>query len=82
MIRVWYSLCISEEDFSLLVSALRDLVNTSELRTLTEAVMEMSSDQHGQLKDIWITWLGLAERKGSWVAKLRQIANSCDLERN
>ena len=31
-IRVWYSLCISEEDFSLLLSALKDLV-TTELRT-------------------------------------------------
>ena len=73
MIRVWYSLCISEEDFSLLLSALQDLV-TTELRILTEDVMEISADQLSNLRDVWITWLRLVERKGPWVANLRQEA--------
>jgi len=79
-IRVWYSLCISEEDFSLLLSALKDLV-TTELRTLTKDVMEISADQLCKLRDVWVTWLGLAKRKGPWVAKLRQEAISRDLGR-
>jgi len=73
VIRVWYSLCISEEDFSLLLSALQDLV-TTELCTLTGDVMEISADQLNDLRDVWITWLRLAERKGPWVANLRQEA--------
>ena len=80
MIRVWYSLCISEEDFSLLLSALQDLV-TTELGTLTNDVMEISADQLSKLRDVWVTWLRLAKRKGPWVAKLRQEAISRDLER-
>ena len=81
MIRVWYSLCISEEDFSLLLSALQDLAASTELRTLTEDVMEISADQLSKLRDVWVTWLRLAQRKGSWVAKLRQEAISRDLGR-
>lgn len=81
MIRVWYSLCISDEDFALLMSALQDLVTTTDLRTLTEGVMEISADQLSQLKDVWVTWLRLAQRKGSWVENLRQEANSRDLGR-
>ena len=80
MIRVWYSLCISEEDFSLLLSALQDLV-TTDLRTLTEDVMEISADQLSKLRDVWVTWLRLAQRKGPWVAKLRQEAISRNLGR-
>ena len=80
MIRVWYSLCISEEDFSSLLSALQDLVST-ELRTLTEDVMGISADQLSKLRDVWVTWLRLAQRKGPWVAKLRQEAFSRDLGR-
>jgi hypothetical protein len=81
VIRVWYSLCISEEDFSLLLSALQDLVTSTELRSLTEGVMEISADQLNKLRDVWVTWLRLARRKGSWVAKLRQEAISRDLGR-
>ena len=80
MIRVWYSLCISEEDVSLLLSALQDLV-TIELGTLTEDVMEISADQLSKLKDVWVTWLRLAKRKGPWVEKLWQEAISRDRER-
>lgn len=81
MIRVWYSLCISEGDFALLTSALQDLVTSTDLRTLTEGVMEISDDQLSQLKDVWITWLSFAQRKGSWVEKLREEANSRSYQR-
>ena len=80
MIRVWYSLCISEEDFSLLLSALQDLV-TTELGTLTKDVMEISADQLSKLRDVWVRWLRLAKRKGPWVEKLWQEAISRDTER-
>ena len=36
--------------------------------------MEISADQLSDLRDVWITWLRLAERKGPWVANLRQEA--------
>ena len=74
MIRVWYSLCISEGDFALLTSALQDLVASTELRILTEGIMEISADQLSELKEVWVTWLRLAQRKGSWVANLRKQA--------
>ena len=63
------------------MSALQELVASSDLRLLTEDVMEISADQLSQLKDVWSTWLRLAKRKGSWAAKLRQEAIVCDLER-
>ncbi len=82
MIRVWYSLCISEGDFALLTSVLQDLVTSTDLRTLTESAMEISHpDQLSELKDVWATWLRLGQRKGSWVTKLRQEAISRDSER-
>ena len=64
----------------MLLSALQDLV-TTELGTLTEDVMEISADQLSKLRDVWVTWLGLAKREGPWVAKLWQEAISRDLER-
>jgi len=72
---------ISEEDFSLLLSALQDLV-TTELHALTKDVMEISADQLSKLRGVWVTWLRLAQRKGPWVAKLRQEAISRDLGRD
>ena len=80
MIRIWYSLCISEEDFSSLLSSLQDLV-TTELGTLTKHVMEISADQLSRLRDVWVKWLRLAKRKGPWVAELREEALSRDLGR-
>ena len=62
------------------MSALQDLV-TTELGTLTKDVMEISADQLSKLRDVWVTWLRLAKRKGPWVAKLRQEAISRDLGR-
>ena len=68
MIHLWYSLCISEGDFALLMSVLQELTTSTDLGTLTEQVMEISADQLSELKDVWIRWLRLAQRKGSWVA--------------
>ena len=80
VVRVWYSVCISEEDFAFLTSALQDLVTATELRTLTGGLMEVSADQLSQLKSVWTTWLRLSRRKGSWVEELRHKKNSLDSE--
>ena len=69
---------ITEEDFTLLTSALQDLSTTAELRTLTEGVMDLSDDQLSQMKIVWATWLRLSECKGPWVARLREKVNSSD----
>ena len=81
VVRVWYSVCISEEDFAFLTSELQDLVTADELRTLTGGLMEVSADQLSQLKSVWTTWLRLSRRKGPWVEELRHKRNSFDLER-
>ena len=82
MVRAWYSVCISEEDFAFLTSALQDLVTADELRTLTGGLMEVSADQLSQLKSVWITWLRLSRRKGPWVEELRHETHSSDSERD
>ena len=82
MVRAWYSVCISEEDFTFLTSALQDLVTADELRTLTGCLMEVSADQLSQLKSVWITWLRLSRRKGPWVEELRHETHSSDSERD
>ena len=82
VVRVWYSVCILEQDFAFLTSALQDLVTATELRTLTGGLMEVSADQLSQLKSVWTTWLGLSRRKGRWVEELRHERNSFDSERD
>lgn len=82
VLRIWYSLNISEQDSSLLMSALQELLTSANLSTVTEDVFEMmSTDELSQLKDVWSTWLKSSTRKGPWVATLRQTAIACDLER-
>lgn len=81
VIHIWYSLRISEKDFTSLLLALQELVDCTELHTLTEEFMDIPDDQLIQLKDVWNTWLRLAQREGSWVTKLRQEANSGDFGR-
>ena len=81
VIHIWYSLRISEQDFTSLLLALQELADCTELRTLTEEFMDIPDDQLIQLKDVWNTWLRLAQREGSWVTKLRQEANSGDFGR-
>ena len=78
MIRIWYSVCITEEDFILLTSALQDLGTTEELRCLTDGVMEIFGEQLKQLKNIWTTWLRVTGRKGPWLSKERKRAYSFD----
>ena len=54
VIRIWYSLRISESDFLLLMSGLQDLLDASDLNTLTNGFMKMVSvDQLGKLKGVW-----------------------------
>ena len=62
VIHIRYSLRISEQDFTSLLLALQELVDSTELRTLTEAFMDIPADQ---LKDVWNTWLRLTQREGS-----------------
>ena len=44
VVRAWYSVCISEQDFAFLTSALQDLVTANERRTLTGGLMEVSAE--------------------------------------
>ena len=78
MVRIWYSVRISEKDFSLLISTLQDLVATAEQSTITDGKMEVSTAQLGQLKTVWASWLRLSELKGPWVTELRKAAHSSD----
>ena len=78
MIRIWYSVCISEEDFVLLTSSLRDLARTNELSSLTKGVMEISAEQMEQLRSVWTAWLRLSEREGPWVSNERKMVFSSD----
>ena len=82
VVRVWYSVCILEQDFAFLTSALQDLLTATELRTLTGGLMEVSADQLSQLKIVWTTWLRLSRRKGPWVEELRHARNSLDSQRD
>ena len=52
MVRIWYSVLISEHDFTLLMSALQDLVATAELSTITDGKMEISASQLSQLRTV------------------------------
>ena len=78
MIRIWYSVCISEEDFILLTSSLRDLATTNELSSLTKGVMEISAEQMEQLRSVWTAWLRLSEHEGPWVSNERKMVFSAD----
>ena len=72
VIRIWYSLRISESDFSLLMSALRDLLDVSDLNALTNGFVNMVSvDQLGKLKEVWQVWVQLSSLTGPWVTEQR-----------
>ena len=81
VIHIQYSLRISEQGFTLLLLALQELVDSTELLTLTEEFMDIPADQLIQLRDVWNTWLRLAQRERSWVTKVRQEANLGDFGR-
>ncbi|XP_068724453.1 uncharacterized protein [Montipora capricornis] len=82
VVRIWYSVRISEQDSDDLTCALQDLVTTNELRTLTGGVMMIPTEHLRQLQIVWTKWLRLSKRKGSWVEDSRREANSFDPERN
>ena len=79
VIRIWYSLRISESDFSLLMSALRDLLDASDLNTLTNGFVNMVSvDQLGKLKEALKVWVQLSSLTGPWVTEQRNDASDSD----
>ena len=81
VIRVWYSLRISESDFSQLMSALEELVATCDLETLTSDFMSMADpDQFSELQRVWSTWIQLSTKKGDWVTEMRNDAFKRDNE--
>lgn len=83
MIRVWYSLRISQSDFVLLTSALEELLAASDhdVSTLTNEFMNMvAPDQLCELKRVWKTWLQLSTRRGRWVTERRKAAFQRDRE--
>ena len=75
-IRVWYSLCISQSDFSLLKSALEELLAAGDLSTLTNDCLNVATpDQLRELKRVWQTWVELSSgHRGRWVTKRRKAA--------
>ena len=81
VIRVWYSLRISESDFSQLMSALEELVASHDLKTLTSDFMNVAHPgQLSELKRVWRTWIQLSAKKGRWVTEKRKAAFKRDDE--
>ena len=78
VVRIWYSVRITEKDFTLLTLALQDLAATAEPSILTDGFMEISASQLSQLKIVWSTWLRLSEQRGPWVEDLRKMAIRAD----
>ena len=75
VIRVWYSLRVSESDFSQLMSALEELVVARDLETLTSDFMNVADPgQFSELKRVWRTWIELSAKKGHWVTEMRKTA--------
>ena len=81
VVRVWYSVRISAQDFDDLTCALQELVAANELFKLTGGLMMVPTEHLSQLQIVWTEWLRLPKRKGSWVEDSRQEANSRDPER-
>ena len=64
VVRILYSVLISEQDFTLLMPAVQDLVATAELSTITDGKMEVSASQLSQLRTVRTTTNSLdSERK-------------------
>ena len=60
----------SESDFSLLMSALQDLLDAIDLNTLTNGFVNMVSvDQLGKVKEAWQVWVQLSSLTGPWVTE-------------
>ena len=61
------------------MSALRDLLDASDLNTLTNGFVNMVSvDQLGKLKEVWQVWVQLSSLTGPWVTEQRNDAFDSD----
>ena len=61
------------------MSALRDLLDASDLNTLTNGFVNMVSvDQLGKLKEVWQVWVQLSSLTGPWVTEQRNDAFHSD----
>ena len=61
------------------MSALRDLLDVSDLNTLTNGFVNMVSvDQLGKLKEVWQVWVQLSSLTGPWVTEQRNDAFDSD----
>ena len=59
--------------------ALRDLLDASDLNTLTNGFVNMVSvDQLGKLKEVWQVWVQLSSLTGPWVTEQRNDAFHSD----
>lgn len=75
VIRIWYSLRLSENDFSLLVSTLEDLLAAGDVGSLTSGFMNAGTpEQLKELKSVWNTWANLSTLEGHWVTDRRKAA--------
>ena len=81
VIRIWYSLRISERDFSQLMSALEELIATRDLKILTSGFIHIASPgQLSELKKVWRRWAQLSTLKRRWVTERREVAFKRDSE--
>ena len=61
------------------MSALQDLLDASDLNTLTNGFVNMVSvDQLGKLKEVWQVWVQLSSLTGPWVTEQRNDAFESD----
>ena len=62
MTQIWYSLRLSEEDFTLVMGTLQELIHASSLEELTRGTMKLEQDHLHTLVQVWRTWLHLLEK--------------------
>ena len=70
--QIWYSLRLSEDDFSLVMRTLQELTHASSLEELTRVKMSMEQDHLHKLVLVWRTWLHLSSREGDWITEERR----------
>ena len=69
--QIWYSLRLSDMDYRLVISRLKELVEASSLEELTKGTMKMNQDQFQRLVDVWRTWIDLSSHQGDWITEAR-----------
>ena len=72
MTQIWYSLRLSEEDFTLVMRTLQELIHASSLEELTRGTMKLEQDHLHTLVQVWRTWLHLGSREGDWITEERR----------